>query len=309
MNADHRPAHGEQDRLERATAALRSATLPEQPPPDVVGATVAALMAATGLASAATPGPILPLRSNLDARRRAMFRLVSTGSAAAALLISSAALWLMPATRSRGSFADVVKQVKEARNVRFTSTQKLLSTSPEITMRHTIEGPRMRMDIGEAVSLIADLTVRKGIDIQYPTKTYRPLPVDERAAKALPNLVAELTDLSAENAERGEPEEVGGVKADVYRMKKYRFFGIDNTKGDLNDAKLTVWADPNTKLPVKILLEVYQEQPKEWSEITMTDFTWNVDVPPDFFKVEPPAGYTELPPLVAGQPVEPQETP
>ena len=238
-----------------------------------------------------------------------MFRLVSTGSAAAAMLLAAATLWLIPASHSRGSFAELVKQVKEARNVRFTSTQKLLATSPEITMRQTIEGPRMRMDFGEVASMIADLTIRKGVQIEYPTKSYRPMPVDEKAAEALPNLVQDLTGLAAEDAERGEPEAVGGVKADVYHMKKYRFFGIDNSKGDRKDAKLTVWADPSTKLPVKIVLQVYQELAKEWSVITMTDFTWNIDLPADFFSVEPLAGYKELPAYVAGQPVEPQAKP
>jgi outer membrane lipoprotein-sorting protein len=306
MSGNPQPDLPGHDRLDRATAALRASGTNESPPPDLLGGTVAALQAAAQQATAASPEATLVLRPTPERRRRSMFRLVSMSGAAAAALLAAATLWLFPVNHTRGSFAEVVKHVKQARNVRFMSTQKLLSGSPVITMRHTIDGPRMRMDIGDIVSIIADLGARQGIELQYFSKAYRPVEVSEKAAQAFLDPVGEFTKLGADDGEYLGTEPINGRPANAYRLSRYHFMGIDATRGARDDAVLTLWADVETWLPVKVELKIYQELAKEWSTITMTDFLWNLDLPADFFSVEPPAGYTKVPPL-QGNVIQPDE--
>jgi outer membrane lipoprotein-sorting protein len=290
------------DPLERATDALRSFPTGEGPPPAILAATVAALTMTR--ARDIDPAPdVIPLRRRSQTRRKLMFRLLN---AAAALVLVTATVWLVPLGVSRASFRDVQNECRKAKNVQYTMVQKLSRTSPEITSRLTVDDHHIRVDYGDAVSIILDLDARKGVQIVRSTKSYRPEVGNEKASAALSNLVEQLIALPAADAEQAGTEMVDGKKTNVFRLKKFRFI-MDNTRSTKDDGLLTVWADPTTKLPVKVEVRMFQEAVKEWSVFTMKDFSWSVEIPAGFFDLNPPEGYTELPPIDprTGMPLKP----
>ena len=121
--------------------------------------------------------------------------------------------------------------------------------------------------------------------------------INEQAYKRMPSFVDELRGLSAKEASKVSTEVVDGKPLDVFRLKKFKFFGMDNTKSNDDDGLLSVWVDPATKLPVKVEVRFAGVPNQPWSEITMKDFSWKVDLPAGFFDTTPPAGYKELPSL------------
>ncbi len=279
----------DRDSLDRATAALRESVGPSGPPPEVIAATLAAI------SEQGSPDVLSlssPLRSPSQSRRKLMFRILNGVAAAAVVSVS---LWFVPVRSTHASFQDVQAEAAKAKNVQFKMVQKLLKSSPEITTTSTAEGHRLRTDFGDAMSMIADLEARKGVEILHQAKEFRPLPVNEQVVKAMPNFVESLRGLPATAASKAKIEIVDGKAFDVFQLKKFNFFGADNTQSKEDDGLLTVWVDSKTKLPARVDMKIYQEKAKEWSTIEFKEFKWNIDLPADFFKTEVPKEFKERP--------------
>jgi hypothetical protein len=58
----------------------------------------------------------------------------------------------------------------------------------------------------------------------------------------------------------------------------------------VSERAMTVWADPETALPIRVESTSGFAQPK--SQHVLTDFRFNVDIDESLFSLEPPAGYT-----------------
>ncbi len=291
------------DLLERATESLRSIPSGENPPPELLAATVAALQAAR-TSDVVPKAEVLPLAPRVRTWRKPMLTILK---ALAALLFVTVTAWFLPVGTSQASFTDVQAECGKAKNVQCTMVQKLLKSSPEITFRLTIEDHGFRMDFGDAGSNIYDLDTRKGVQLLHLKKQYRHEGPSEQGARPLPNFLEDLLALPAANAEKAPSETLDGKNVDVFRLKTFSFWGFDNTKHKDDQGELTVWVNPTTKLPVKVEMRMYQDMPKEWSVITMKDLKWNVELPAGFFDMKIPAGYTELPPIDprTGQEVKP----
>ena len=92
----------------------------------------------------------------------------------------------------RVAFADVVENVKKAKAVNFTCKQKVTPNSPMLEQKWFIQGDFMRLEmpgIQEGfraeepviLAVIADFKEKKGLQIDYPTKTAKRLKFDEFA--------------------------------------------------------------------------------------------------------------------------------
>jgi outer membrane lipoprotein-sorting protein len=275
-------------------------------PADLLASTLTALQDAQASVPATNKKPrLFSLSDDLHERRRLMFRLMNAAAAAAVL---GATVWLAP-FRTEASFNDVQASCAKAKNVQFTMVQKLTSKSPTLTMRMTTEGRRFRNDFGDAASTIADIDAGKAVNFVYAIKSYRNEPINPATRKRFPNFTEDLISLPAQQAERMPKEKLDGKNVNVFRLKKFRFFGVDTTKENTDGDNITLWVDPSSNLPVKVEVRIYSAPAKEWSLITMNDIHWNVEIPTNFFSTDVPADFKELPPIdpKTGLPVTPVE--
>jgi outer membrane lipoprotein-sorting protein len=284
--------HDADDPLARAVRALRDPTREDGPPAEVIEATVESLRSASFVLPMSTSPAI--------ERRRFMFRSLGISGAAAMLVAAGLAAWLGPAGRSAASFAEVLDRVKQARNVRFVQHQKLTPTSPELPLRTAIEGSRFRMELDEQMILVADVEAKKAIQISPGSRTYAWLPFNAGTLdRVLANPLEQILSLRPDDARPSGREEVDGRPADVYQLSRFRFLGFDTATAKPEDAlKLTLWADVETHLPVKIEFS-FDSGPAgrpNTSVIRMEDFEWNVEIPREELAVEAPAGYRETSP-------------
>jgi hypothetical protein len=279
------------DPLDCAVDALCSQPVPPGPPAGVAVRTIEALRGAS---------PVLPVSRPLPFDRRTlMFRTLRIGGAAAAAVLVAVGLgaWLVPAGRSDAGFAEVQRRVGKVRNVQFMQHQKLTPGSQVIPVRTTIEGPHFRLDVPDGPVVIADTALRKAIQLEPGRKTAGWLPVnDDLLDRVLGSVLDEILALRPADAQPAGREDVDGRPADVYHLKRFRFFGFDSEKAGPDDLKLTLWADAETHLPVKIEMSFNSGPPgrPNPSVIVMDGFRWDLELDPALFRVEVPAGYTEI---------------
>ena len=285
------PNHQPQpDLLDAATAALRDTPVPLGPSDRLASSTVEALQTLT---------PSLETLRRQQ-RRKLMFRIARYGSlatAAAVLLFLGTAFFLT----QRVAFADVVENVKKAKAVNFTCKQKVTPNSPMLEQKWFVQGDFMRLEmpgIQEAfraeepviLAVIADFKEKKGLQIDYPTKTAKWLKFDEKMTKQFVNPIDQLRKLKDQDAERAPDEELDGRKVQVYLLKKLDFFG---GKGPIEEGEsFKVWVDPKSGLPVRIVIEGWNSDKKGKQILTFSDFTWNQPVAAEMFKLEVPKGFT-----------------
>jgi hypothetical protein len=100
-----------------------------------------------------------------------------------------------------------------------------------------------------------------------------------------------FSELSEADAEFVDEEPLNGKSTWIYKLKKWGYFkGLDfKREGEF----LKVWVDPDTQLPVQILLKAHPTPTSRFmcTEL-MTDFQWNAQLDPQLFSMEVPEGYT-----------------
>jgi outer membrane lipoprotein-sorting protein len=257
------------DPLDRAAAALRDTPVPPGPPPDLTAATLAALAAAD---------------ATLATRRRRMKLVRAVGATAA--LAAAVTLAVVLGTGSPASALQAaVEKAKNAKSVKFVSV--LVVKHPEMEPQTTTvywQGSKVRFEAAGHVR-VADYAANRGVFL-YP---------DEKYAWRLKNVekmeppLAQYTRFVNTRGARDGTDEIGGVKADRYRLRLER-------KEDPQDYRL--WVDPRTGWPVKleatgtVLLPdgTGKESPAPY---TLTDDRYEWDVPLDakLFDLGVPAGW------------------
>ncbi len=140
------------------------------------------------------------------------------------------------------------------------------------------------------VVMLADWKQKKALLLDYTTKTAKKIDADEKKwedmAKAFADPIKQLRQLKEQDTERLADEELNGQKTQVYRLKKKVIF-MGLTHGADETAKL--WVDPKSGLPVRIA--VGDPADKEKPFIVFEQFSWNVALDPDLFKLDVPKGF------------------
>jgi hypothetical protein len=289
------------DLLERALAALRDAPCPSGPPAPLAAATVEALQAAAQIPE------IIPLRE----RRQKMFRLARYGGlGAAAMLLVALAAWLILLDRSAPlAFADVVRNVKNAKTVTFVTKMPSIirgSKRSFLQQRWYIQAERFRMEVPREqegvtptadmppvlMALVADAAKKDALQIDFYRKTAKHIKGDEKIwdemTKGLANPIEQLRQLTGKDAERLGEEELDGKKVQVYRLKRtdlllgMRLTGKDTAK---------LWVDPKTGLPVRIAVEPSADSKEKAPQFIFEQFRWNEALDPNLFNLEVPKGF------------------
>jgi outer membrane lipoprotein-sorting protein len=281
------------DGLERALAVLRAAPVPDGPPPHLVASTVEALR------SRETP----PDTVRPSERRRIMFRIARYSGLAAAsvfLVVAAGFFWLWNSHPGL-AFGDVVENVKKAKSVTFTCTQKLTPHSPVLKQRWYLQDNKMRLELpgvqesfraNEPVlmAIIADFDKKKVLRLDFVRKLAQRWDITKDITKHWVNPIDQLRRLKDQDAERLADEKLDGRPVQVYRLKKLHIWNADQ---DVKEGELAkVWVDPKSGLPVRFLIESWNADHKGKTRLVFADFVWNKPLAPEMFKLEVPKGFT-----------------
>ena len=294
---NHRPVP---DILNQAVAAQRaSAAAPAGPPAD--------LAAATG---AAVEERLRQQSARVERRKRTMkyVRISSFATAAAVLVAVGAGLLVSPTEAQAANFKTAMENAAKAKTMTLTNVQVI--NGREMTFRWAVSGPRIRMDMptdslpagarppgdlpAVVFSIITDGDEGRSIQLNHPEKTAVVQPVRAGGgAPGFPDLVEGFRRLRDEkDITLAGREPVSGKPADKFTMTSAGFIG------GTGQADVTVWIDPKTNLPVKVVVKAAN------LELRFDDFRFDDKLADGLFSVEVPKGYTVKP---APKPPEPSK--
>lgn len=282
------------DQLDQAIGEVLATSIPPGPSPDLIASTSRRLLEAE---SQQPPLPqadalVQPASRLWSAERKSrMFRIARYSSfTAAGLLLAIGLAWLLLLDRSAGTaFAQVLEKVKQAESVTFLNVQKL-GVGPQLTLRWSMKDSRIRLEIPGAVTMIGDLDKRKMVQLNPAAQTGSTSDIPAGMANAFANPVLQFRNAKAIDAKPTGEEQLDGRKTTVYSLSKLDFLGL---KGE---GQTKVWVDQETDLPVKIVVDDGQTDPKRHVHLTFEQFQWNVPLDDSLFSTDLPAGYREVPP-------------
>jgi hypothetical protein len=129
---------------------------------------------------------------------------------------------------------------------------------------------------------------KPGIVLNHKTKTFQREPAPR--GEAPPFLLFDKLGQFSGEADR----KLGGKQING---KAAWGFEIDAKKidADAEPGPVEIWLDAESKLPVSLRYEMKTPGMPAHPIIRMEDFQWNVELSPDLFKAEAPAGYREQP--------------
>ncbi len=277
MGDHERPAPAQDgDRLARALAALRQAPVPDGPSPEALARTLAAVEAA----ASSTKTPFFP-------RRRAMFAGLKI---AAALLAAAGGVVLVTNPFPAGAavtFAEVAGKIQKAHTLAYTQTGRvpdlpnlppvrLLFKAPGHLRCETVpaSGSVIIIDMQEARRLVLKPAAKSAVLLEGRLPG-EPKPGSQDFAAASVEGIRKLAEKQGEAV--GE-KPIGNVRA--------RGFKVVQAPG----YETTVWADPQTRLPVQ--LDVSSPYGDQTIHSTISDIQIDPDLDDSLFSLEPPQGYT-----------------
>ncbi len=271
------PPPSEDDPVARATDALRRLPVPDGPPPETVARTLAALKAADDL-----PAAIPRIRT----RRTLMFTLFK--SAAAILVAAAAATYfaVFPPTSARSEFAETAARLRDAQTLtlRHTQTLTLAGKTETMSSRMLYKVPglvRIEPEIAGGTVSIMDSLHHRILILNSADKSAMLMeqpggaPAEKRDGATM--MIEDLRRLAGKDAEPVGEKVVGDIHARGFRVKE---MGAD----------LTVWVDPQKKLPV--LVEFTGRTGGIDYKGSFSDIRLDPALDDALFRLDPPEGYT-----------------
>jgi hypothetical protein len=266
--------------LDRATAALRGAEPSDAPPADLVASTIERMRLSD------SPPPLTasePDKHRLAERRKLMFRIAGYSSATAAAVLLAVVGWLFFNNQGSHAFAGVIENVQKAESVVLTNRQTI-GKQPTMEMKWYIQGEKIRMEVPGAVAFVTDLGDKTTYELNLRDKIAKALPTPESGRQAFANPVSHLQNARPEDARLIGKEQLSGKTVQLYRIEKIDFLGAKGA------GEMKIWVDPETNLPVKILMDQPQKDRGSRNTIELTDFEWNKALEASLFL--PPGDYT-----------------
>jgi hypothetical protein len=151
-------------------------------------------------------------------------------------------------------------------------------------------------------AVINDLDRGKALAIDYSTRTWSWM--DFKSVNPIPSRLVNFAKVKDRVVKHLGQELLGKKQTEVYEVK------VDELLGRLTEAKVTVWIDPHTELPVQIRSDETFNGP-DGARVETTDYRdieWNPELEDRFFSLVPPAGFKQGPGH-AVVPIEPNAPP
>ena len=263
-----------QDRLDRLTEAFANLPVPEGPDVEVTQRLMETL---AGTSDEAVTIPIVSFW-----RRNAMRKLAS--AAAVLLVVLSAFFFLLPsASLGPGAvFAAMLEEVKEIRSATYETRFKMQGQPEFVTQTSLLEPGWLRQ-----VSNIADKEFQQVVDAKQG-KSISLFPGEKEA------IVMELT------GQRKQEQQSIIQQFRLMSEESATFLGEEDIEGvstlkylcDQAGLQLTVWTDPNSRMPIKVVMMDTADASKAKLHVTFTNFVWNAELDESLFTLEIPDGYT-----------------
>ena len=180
------------------------------------------------------------------------------------------------------AFNKLAEAVVTAKTARF-QMEVTYEGQPKQKFKAWFQAPwKFRQEIGDVIN-ITDLSAGKIVSLATAQKmatvmNIQGAPKDKLARnefERLRELLSGQRDAKAEHFERLEEKVIDGKRAVGFRL-------------DSPDATVTLWGDPATGLPVRI---ESVSRGIVRTEVLMTDFEINVELPESLFDLTPPAGF------------------
>ncbi|HEV3260032.1 MAG TPA: hypothetical protein VG013_24400 [Gemmataceae bacterium] len=273
MNETLRPPSPD-DLLSHAEAALRRVPIPEGPWDE----TAVRILAAVQAAAAGSPGSRPPRRTAL----RWLARVAAVLVVGAALFYATESRLLQPAL----AFGEVAQKLRDAHSLAYRVTVMSPHMKEPVTTRFLFKEPGLLRSEGPDRQVgITDLRQGKTLILEAASMSALLLErkkSDEKRPPAEDGGVQWLERLRKLAAKQGEPigkKRVGDIEAQGFRVK-------DNSQ---EFQEMTVWADPETKLPV--LIEFTVRFADQDNHIAFSDFEFDPVLDEALFRLEPPKGY------------------
>jgi len=182
------------------------------------------------------------------------------------------------------AWADVVRPILTARTVVFNVEGENIPTTRVMNMgTQRVRGEVLSPD-GKTVQVIAIVDYDTSRMLQLIPKQKRAVLIDlkdipekpENVLETMRNLITELQNDPDVSVEPLVEKEIDGQIA-----KGFRATGPDG--------EMTIWADPQTALPI------HMEQKWRQMQFVCTDFQFDIEMDESLFSMEIPEGYSEIP--------------
>jgi outer membrane lipoprotein-sorting protein len=257
--------------IEREASALRDMTIPDGPSQSIVARTLTALDS-----ESRGPAPYMFWRN------RTMFMALKI---AAALLVTAGGLtFLVRPNRAAESFAEVAAKLRDAQTLSYRMTMQAPGRDKPETSRMFFKapgwvrseaepsgGPAAVLDTVHGKALITDPTARTAIVLASPPMNRGDKP--DIATKS----ILDLRQLADKQGEPAGEKQIGTIQARGFRVHE-------------NGLDLTVWIDPQAKLP--LIIEFREKFGETTLQSELSDIQIDPKLDESLFSLEPPAGYT-----------------
>lgn len=266
MNTNHAPL----DLLDVAETALRD--LPEQVTPSP-----ATLNCIAALATAAeTQSPLSAAATSAAAgwRKAVTILLASAATTLVCFALSNTA-------QTGFAFDDVVKAVRQAETVFYTTviTPKPPKTGAATEVKTYHKGSATRTEHRDGSYTVIDPARQRMLSVQPGTKTASLTHLGNKSPDrpAMGNSIIHWMQTAETSGKAVGDKVIDGVRARGF-------------EANFGPVTLTIWSNPQTKLPVAIESEIGSASDPSMS--TMRDFVFNAPLDDALFSTEVPAGYT-----------------
>jgi hypothetical protein len=140
-------------------------------------------------------------------------------------------------------------------------------------------------------AVINDLDKGRSLFIDYSARTFS-WSGDFKRLAPIPSRVGNFAGSMDKVVKHLGRESLGDIRTEVYEVQ------VNELLGRLTEAKVTVWVDPRSELPVQIRsVETFNGPDGPRVETTeYRDIEWNPELMDQFFSLVPPAGFKETPP-------------
>lgn len=211
------------------------------------------------------------------------FRNVGIIGVAAAAVAAFVLFWPgAGGTRAGLALADVVEHVRTARTLSMRQSMEIEGQPPVTAQYYVLDGSIIRAELPNGRIMIADERERRGLLL---------IPAERRAVQIIPDESGEaimlydwLRGLRERSADEVSREQRDGRTLLVFRVRD-------------GDERLTVWADEQSGLPVRI------ESPwrvagadRALGRSIISDIAFDAPLDAALFELQPPEGYTLQPP-------------
>lgn len=263
------PFHSPDEPLERATEALRRASVPEGPPDETIARTLAALRAA------------VEAKTTLLYRKKLIRYALRI--AAVVLVAAGAAVYFTGVLPLRAplAFAKVAAKLRDAHTLNFELTLRNPNQKEPIKVKVFYKDPGwVRSETAGQIN-ITDLKHGNTLLLDSTTKTAM-LIGSERMDNAKKDAASGIDELRKLADKKGEPagkKRIGDIDAVGFRIEEEGY-------------RATVWVDPKTKMPV--LIEIPFIVGDQTVLYTMSNFQLDPKLDDALFSLEPPEGYKLL---------------